>query len=106
MPDLLVGEEPSQDVLVCIKPALLVGYVIARARLLIQLGQTVCGLLEAVFKRDKVHLSVGLLLLMLNNWLLVTCFLAVLSYGLVVGYRVKVVLRQITIIVGFHDQYW
>lgn len=63
---LLIGKEPGEDVLVGVEPALLVCHVVARARLLVQLGQAIGRLFEAVLERNQVHLCDGLLRLMLR----------------------------------------
>ena len=54
---LLVCEEPCKHVFIGVKTALLVGHVVTRARLLVQLGQTVRSLLEAILQGDQVQLS-------------------------------------------------
>ena len=54
---LLVCEEPCKHVFIGVKAALLVGHVVARARLLVQLRQTVRSLLEAVLQGDQVQLG-------------------------------------------------
>lgn len=53
----LLGYQPGQGLFVSISFALLVGHVIAVVRLLVELGQAVSGLLEAVLEGLEVHVS-------------------------------------------------
>ena len=88
---LLICEEPGEDVFVGVKAPLLIGHVIARARLLIELGQAIGCLLEAVLESDQVKLGRDHRRRLLVVLLLSSLVTFVLMMALIVGHGIQII---------------
>ena len=99
---LLIREKPGEDIFIRVQSALLVRHIVAGARLLVQLGQTISSLFEAIFQSDQMHFCSDL------RWLVLLMHLLLMMVGLIVchGVQVAVWIGIHLTIVSFHDGLW